>query len=117
MRVGPADHTLSVSVDLEDTCSSPPAPSLTPPSSPNVQARESPWEPLELQLDYWQIPKFNEMTTLPVVKTDKTQKQDGKTSLKALFRGIHATPTSTSGLNLNINLASKEKKQKSKTRY
>ncbi|XP_049823599.1 phosphofurin acidic cluster sorting protein 1 isoform X2 [Aethina tumida] len=112
VRVGPADHTLSVSVDLEDTCSSPPAPSLTPPSSPNVQARESPWEPLELQLDYWQIPKFNEMTTLPVVKTDKTQKQDGKTSLKALFRGIHATPTSTSGLNLNINLASKEKKQK-----
>ncbi|KAJ8925718.1 hypothetical protein NQ315_009565 [Exocentrus adspersus] len=83
VRVGPADLALSISVDLDDLiCSSPPAPSLTPPSSPNVQARDSPWEPLELQLDYWQLPKFSDTT----IKTDKT-KQDGKTSLKAIFRG------------------------------
>lgn len=93
-----------MSVDLDDTiCSSPPAPTATPPSSPNVQVRESPWEPLELQLDYWQLPKISE-----IVKSDKP-KQDGKTSLKGLFRGLQATP----GLNLNIHLASKEKKQKS----
>ncbi|KRT85208.1 hypothetical protein AMK59_2331 [Oryctes borbonicus] len=101
VRVGPSDSALSVSVDLEDLmCSSPPAPPLTPPSSPNVQARESPWEPLELQLDYWQLPKSNE-------KTDKN-KQDGKTSLKMLFRGLQATP----GLSLTMHFANKEKKQK-----
>lgn len=112
MRVGPADQCQSVSVDLEDLfCSSPPAPSLTPPSSPNVQTRDSPWEPLELQLDYWQLPKFCD-TSLKTEK-DKT-KQDGKTSLKALFRGLQACPTSTSGLSVAMNLTTKEKKQKSK---
>ncbi|CAH0551283.1 unnamed protein product [Brassicogethes aeneus] len=114
VRIGPIEHCQSMSMDMEDTCSSPPAPSLTPPSSPNVQARESPWEPLELQLDYWQLPRFKEEATplgSSANKTDKT-KQDGKTSLKALFRGIHATPTSTSGLSININFANKEKKQK-----
>lgn len=101
VRVGPSDSALSVSVDLEDLmCSSPPAPPLTPPSSPNVQTRESPWEPLELQLDYWQFPRTNE-------KTDKT-KQEGKTSMKALFRGLQATP----GVTLTMHLANKEKKQK-----
>ncbi|XP_022907245.1 phosphofurin acidic cluster sorting protein 1 [Onthophagus taurus] len=103
VRVGPSDSALSISVDLEDLmCSSPPAPppALTPPSSPNVQTRESPWEPLELQVDYWQLPRSSE-------KTDKN-KQDGKTSLKALFRGLQATP----GLSLTMHLASKEKKQK-----
>ncbi|KAJ8980677.1 hypothetical protein NQ317_013289 [Molorchus minor] len=108
VRVGPAEHSLSVSVDLDDLiCSSPPAPSLTPPSSPNVQARDSPWEPLELQLDYWQLPKFGDN----VIKTDKT-KQDGKTSLKAVFRGLQASPTTNSGLNITMLLANKEKKQK-----
>lgn len=92
-------------------CSSPPAPSLTPPSSPNVQTRDSPWEPLELQIDYWQLPKFCDSTIS--IKTDKT-KQDGKTSLKALFRGLQASPTTTSGLNITMHLANKEKKQKSK---
>lgn len=107
MRVGPVDTSLSISVDLEDlTCSSPPAPSVTPPSSPNVQMRESPWEPLELQLDYWQLPKFTETN-----KTDKP-KQDGKTSLKGLFRGLQVTPTGSS-LSVIMHLANKEKKQKS----
>ncbi|CAG9813504.1 unnamed protein product [Phaedon cochleariae] len=110
VRVGPADQYQSVSVDLDDLiCSSPPAPSLTPPSSPNVQARESPWEPLELQVDYWQVPKAGDSA----LKTDKDKvKQDGKTSLKALFRGLQASPTTTSGLNLTVHLANKEKKQK-----
>ncbi|KAJ8960245.1 hypothetical protein NQ318_003970 [Aromia moschata] len=108
VRVGPADQALSVSVDLDDLiCSSPPAPSLTPPSSPNVQARDSPWEPLDLQLDYWQLPKFGDTA----IKTDKT-KQDCKTSLKAVFRGLQASPTTTSGLNVMMLLANKEKKQK-----
>lgn len=105
--MGPLDNSLSVSVDMEDlTCSSPPAPpSITPPSSPNVQMRESPWEPLELQLDYWQpLPKFIE-------KTDKL-KQDGKTSLKGLFRGLQVTPSAGS-LNVTVHMANKEKKQKS----
>lgn len=107
--MGPADLALSISVDLDDLmCSSPPAPSLTPPSSPNVQARDSPWEPLELQLDYWQLAKFNDTT----IKTDKT-KQDGKTSLKAIFRGLQVSPTTHSGLNITMLLANKEKKQKS----
>jgi hypothetical protein len=109
VRVGPAEHSLSMSVDLEDLmCSSPPAPSLTPPSSPNVQTRDSPWEPLELQLDYWQISKCTEPVA---VKTDKT-KQDGKTSLKGLFRGLQASPSNTSGLNITMHMANKEKKQK-----
>ncbi|XP_018563030.1 phosphofurin acidic cluster sorting protein 1 isoform X3 [Anoplophora glabripennis] len=108
VRVGPADLALSISVDLDDLmCSSPPAPSLTPPSSPNVQARDSPWEPLDLQLDYWQLPKFSDST----IKTDKT-KQDGKTSLKAIFRGLQVSPTTHSGLNVTMLLANKEKKQK-----
>lgn len=90
-------------------CSSPPGPPpLTPPSSPNVQNRESPWEPLELQLDYWQLPKVNES-----VKTDKT-KQDGKTSLKGLFRGLQATPNMGLGLGLTMHVSTKEKKQKSR---
>lgn len=61
MRVGPTDSGMSLSVDLEESTSgpllssSPPAPPLTPPSSPNVQNRDLPWEPLELQLDYWQV--------------------------------------------------------------
>lgn len=88
-------------------CSSPPAPALTPPSSPNVQMRESPWEPLELQLDYWQLPRLNE-----TIKADKT-KQDGKISMKGLFRGLQAAP----GLTLNIHLATKEKKQKSNMKF
>lgn len=105
--MGPLDSSLSVSVDMEDlTCSSPPAPSITPPSSPNVQMRESPWEPLELQLDYWQLPKFIETN-----KTDKL-KQDGKTSLKGLFRGLQVTP-STGSLSVTVHMANKEKKQKS----
>lgn len=67
--------------------------------------RESPWEPLELQLDYWQpLPKFIE-------KTDKL-KQDGKTSLKGLFRGLQVTPSAGS-LNVTVHMANKEKKQKS----
>lgn len=111
--MGPADHTQSVSVDLDDLiCSSPPAaPSLTPPSSPNVQARDHPWEPLELQLDYWQLPKFCD----PALKTDKekTKQDSSKTSLKALFRVLQATPTTTSGLYVVMHLATKEKKQKS----
>ncbi|KAB0804229.1 hypothetical protein PPYR_01199 [Photinus pyralis] len=112
VRVGPTDSALSVSVDMEDLmCSSPPGPPpLTPPSSPNVQARESPWEPLELQLDYWQFPKVNEN-----IKTDKL-KQDGKISLKGLFRGLQANPSSCSGLctglNLTMHVSTKEKKQK-----
>ncbi|XP_076258542.1 phosphofurin acidic cluster sorting protein KrT95D isoform X2 [Rhynchophorus ferrugineus] len=109
VRVGPADHVLSVSVDMDDICSSPPAPSLTPPSSPNVQVRESPWEPLELQIDYWQMPKFNENT----IKTEKDKtKQDGKTSLKGVFRGLQASPSSNAGLCIAMHMASKEKKQK-----
>ncbi|XP_074035867.1 phosphofurin acidic cluster sorting protein KrT95D [Leptinotarsa decemlineata] len=110
VRVGPADQSQSVSVDLDDLiCSSPPAPSLTPPSSPNVHAREAPWEPLELQVDYWQLTKFSEAN----IKTDKDKaKQDGKTSLKALFRGLQASPTTMTGLNLTMHLANKEKKQK-----
>lgn len=111
VRVGPADQYQSASVDLDDLCSSPPAPSITPPSSPNVQTRDSPWEPLELQIDYWQLPKFCD--TVATIKTDKT-KQDGKTSLKALFRGLQASPTTTSGLNITMHMANKEKKQKSK---
>lgn len=114
---------MSVSVDMDDlmSCSSPPAPpsSITPPSSPNVQARDSPWEPLELQLDYWQLPKCNDSTSSTTsastnLKTDKmTKQQDSKISMKALFRGLQATPTTTSGLNITIHLANKEKKQKS----
>ncbi|KAF2900154.1 hypothetical protein ILUMI_06021 [Ignelater luminosus] len=110
VRVGPIDTVLSASVDMEDLmCSSPPGPPpLTPPSSPNVQVRESPWEPLELQLDYW--PKPNES-----VKTDKT-KQEGKISLKGLFRGLQATPTPCPGvgpgLGLTMHVSTKEKKQK-----
>lgn len=114
--------------DLMSSCSSPPSappppPSITPPSSPNVQARDSPWEPLELQLDYWQLPKYNDQqqtttttsTTTSIIKTDKTTKQqDSKISMKALFRGLQAMPTTTSGLNITIHLANKEKKQKSK---
>ncbi|CAH1100532.1 unnamed protein product [Psylliodes chrysocephalus] len=110
VRVGPADQSQSVSVDLEDLiCSSPPAPSLTPPSSPNVQVRDSPWEPLELQVDYWQLPKFGET----IIKTEKDKaKQDGKTSLKAVFRGLQASPTTMLGLSLTMHLTNKEKKQK-----
>lgn len=108
VRVGPSDTALSASVDLDDLCSSPPAPSITPPSSPNVQARESPWEPVELQLDYWQLPKPTEA----INKTDKP-KQDGKTSLKGLFRGLQVTPTGSS-LSVTVHMANKEKKQKSK---
>lgn len=108
--MGPADQTLSTSVDLEDLmCASPLAPSLTPPSSPNVQGRESPWEPLELQLDYW--PMVSKCTA-ETAKTDKT-KQDGKTSLKGLFRGLQACPSGNSGLNITMHMANKEKKQKS----
>lgn len=108
VRVGPADHILSVSVDMED-CSSPPAPSLTPPSSPNVQVRESPWEPQELQIDYWQMPKYNDN----IIKIEKDKsKQDGKTSIKGIFRGLQVSPTSTCGLCVNMHLANKEKKQK-----
>lgn len=111
--MGPIDVILSASVDMEDLmCSSPPGPPpLTPPSSPNVQVRESPWEPLELQLDYWQLPKSNES-----VKTDKT-KQEGKVSLKGLFRGLQAIPTPCPGvgpgLGLTMHVSTKEKKQKS----
>lgn len=111
--MGPVDNTLSISVDMEDlSCSSPPAPSATtPPSSPNVQSRESPWEPLELQLDYWQLPKFIETTN----KTDKLTKQQdgGKISMKGLFRGLQVTPSAGS-LNVAVQMSSKEKKQKSK---
>lgn len=112
VRVGPSDSALSASVDMEDLmCSSPPGPPpLTPPSSPNVQVRESPWEPLELQLDYWQLPKLNEN-----LKTDKP-KQDGKISLKGMFRGLQSIPASNSGictgLNLTMHVSTKEKKQK-----
>ncbi|KAH1015541.1 hypothetical protein HUJ05_013250 [Dendroctonus ponderosae] len=109
--IGPAENTLSASVDMDDICSSPPAPSLTPPSSPNVQIRESPWEPLELQIDYWQLPKSNEN----FIKTEKEKdkaKQDGKTSVKGVFRGLQASPNSTSGLCVNMQMANKEKKQK-----
>lgn len=110
--MGPADLALSASVDLDDPafCSSPPAavaPSLTPPSSPNVQAREPPWEPLELQLDYWQLPRYE-----PPAKPDKAR-PDGKTSLKAVFRGLQAAPTAHSGLAVTMLMANKEKKQKS----
>ncbi|XP_066262450.1 phosphofurin acidic cluster sorting protein 1 [Euwallacea similis] len=111
VRVGPAESTLSASVDMDDICSSPPAPSITPPSSPNVQIRDSPWEPLELQIDYWQMPKLNEN----IIKTEKEKdkaKQDGKTSLKGIFRGLQASPTSTSGLCVNMHMTNKEKKQK-----
>lgn len=103
VRVGPADTGNSLSMDLDDVMcySNQPPPPLTPPSSPNVQVRESPWEPLELQLDYWQIPGSRE-------KSDKATKTDGKTSLKGLFRALQASP----GLSLSIHLASKEKKQK-----
>lgn len=114
VRVGPADQSLSISVDMDDLmCSSPPAPppSITPPSSPNVQARDSPWEPLELQLDYWQLPKFIDTTTTPQTKTDKP-KLDGKVSMKALFKGLQASPTSSAGLSLTMHWANKEKKQK-----
>ncbi|KAF5301206.1 hypothetical protein FQA39_LY10792 [Lamprigera yunnana] len=112
VRVGPTDNALSVSVDMDDLmCSSPPGPPpLTPPSSPNVQVRESPWEPLELQLDYWQLPKLNEN-----LKTDKP-KQDGKISLKGMFRGLQAVPASSSSvctsLHLTMHVSTKEKKQK-----
>lgn len=106
VRVGQPEQAMGLSVDLED-CSSPPAPSITPPSSPNVQVREPLWEPLELHLDYWQLFKCTEN----VQKTDKT-KSDGKTSLKGLFRGLQVNPTSNNGLNVAIQLASKEKKQK-----
>lgn len=108
VRVGPSEHILSVSVDMDD-CSSPPAPPLTPPSSPNVQVRESPWEPLELQIDYWQMPKFIE--NVSKIEKDKS-KQDGKTSIKGMFRGLQVSPTGTSGLCVNMHMASKEKKQK-----
>lgn len=104
VRVGPADNSLSASVDLDDMCSSPPAPPLTPPSSPNVQVRESPWEPLELQLDYWPIQNKSSEC-----KAEKG-KQEGKISQKGLFRALVATPN----INLSIHLATKEKKQKSK---
>ncbi|KAL3287852.1 hypothetical protein HHI36_002310 [Cryptolaemus montrouzieri] len=108
VRIGAVDQSSGVSVDLDDvTCSSPPsAPSLTPPSSPNVQVREL-WEPLELQIDYWQFPKGGEN----VQKTEKG-KPDGKISVKGLFRGIQVTPTCINGLNVAIQLANKEKKQK-----
>lgn len=108
VRVGPVDPVSGLSVDLDDvTCSSPPSvPSLTPPSSPNVQVREL-WEPLELQIDYWQFPKVGEN----VQKTEKG-KPDGKISMKGLFRGIQVTPTCVNGLNVVIQLANKEKKQK-----
>ncbi|XP_050294784.1 phosphofurin acidic cluster sorting protein 1 [Anthonomus grandis grandis] len=110
VRVGPAEQTISTSVDMDEVCLSPPsAPSLTPPSSPNVQIRESPWEPLELQIDYWQMPKCNDN----IIKTDKDKpKQDGKISLKGVFRGLQATPSNVSGLCVNIYITSKEKKQK-----
>ncbi|KAL1513885.1 hypothetical protein ABEB36_003225 [Hypothenemus hampei] len=114
VRVGPAENALSVSVDLEDG-SSLSAPSLTPPSSPNVQIRESPWEPLELQVDYWQIPKINDNIIKTEKEKDKSSKQDGKTSLKGVFRGIQAFPTSgggNSGLSINMHMTTKEKKQK-----
>lgn len=107
VRVGPSDTAHSLSVDLDDLlCSSPPAPPpLTPPSSPNVQVRETPWEPLELQLDYWQLPgaKSGEKG-----EKDKGTKPDGKTSMRGLLRGLQASP----GLTLAIHMASKEKKQK-----
>ncbi|KAK9891066.1 hypothetical protein WA026_013392 [Henosepilachna vigintioctopunctata] len=108
VRVGPIDQSSGISVDLDDvTCSSPPsAPSLTPPSSPNVQVREM-WEPLELQIDYWQFPKGGDS----LQKTEKG-KPDGKNSIKGLFRGIQVNPTSLNGLNVAIQLANKEKKQK-----
>lgn len=104
MRVGPGETFSSVSVDLEDICSSPPAPPLTPPSSPNVHIRESPWEPLELQIDYWQSSR-----NIEINKSDNKIKQDGKISQKGLFRSIIANP----GLSITIHYASKEKKQKS----
>lgn len=116
VRVGPADASLSMSVDMDDPlcCSSPPGPpALTPPSSPNVQARDAPWEPLELQLDYWQLPGRTGASEA-AVKTDKPSKQDGKTSLKGAFRGLQAVPTPGPALTLSMHLANKEKKQKSK---
>ncbi|XP_025833847.1 phosphofurin acidic cluster sorting protein 1 [Agrilus planipennis] len=114
VRVGPLDNALSISVDLDDTtCSSPPSapPALTPPSSPNVQNRESPWEPLELQLDYWQA---SSRVGEPQTKSEKQPKQDGKVSLKGLFRGLQVTPCLglSPSLCLTMHVASKEKKQK-----
>lgn len=111
VRVGPAESTLTASVDMDDICSSPPAPSVTPPSSPNVQIRESPWEPLELQIDYWQMPKVNESLIKTEKEKDKT-KQDGKTSVKGVFRGLQASPSSACGLYVSMHMANKEKKQK-----
>lgn len=44
---------------------------------------------------------------------DKT-KQDGKTSVKGVFRGLQASPSSACGLYVSMHMANKEKKQKSK---
>ncbi|CAH1130756.1 unnamed protein product [Ceutorhynchus assimilis] len=122
VRVGPAESSilLASSVDMDDvnnfSSGSSPAtatPSLTPPSSPNVQVRESPWEPLELQIDYWQMPsKYNENIIFKAEKEKDKTKTDGKTSLKGVFRGLQAFPSSTSGLVVNMHIANKEKKQK-----
>lgn len=122
VRIGLTDSSQSMSVELDDNfgttvtgsnqgggtsgllSSSPPGPPLTPPSSPNVQVRDLVWEPLELQLDYWQVIK----------NTDSNKNRpDGKNSLKGSFRSIFVcrTPGSTN-LSLTVNFASKEKKQK-----
>lgn len=124
VRVGPSDSGISVSVDLEESAtggpllsSSPPAPPLTPPSSPNVQNRDLPWEPLELQLDYWQIPKPGEPNK---TETGKSGKIEGKCSLKGVFRSLQVMrlpsgmqPTCPTNFSLIMNYTTKEKKQKS----
>lgn len=122
--MGPTDSGISLSVDLDESTggpllsSSPPAPPLTPPSSPNVQNRDLPWEPLELQLDYWQIPKSGDST-----KADSSAKSklDGKCTLKGVFRSLQVTRLPPSGsshgsanFSLTMNYTTKEKKQKSK---
>ncbi|GLV43335.1 Krueppel target at 95D [Carabus blaptoides fortunei] len=121
VRVGPTDSCMSLSVDLEESTSgpllssSPPAPPLTPPSSPNVQNRDLPWEPLELQLDYWQVPK----TQSDSVKTDSSTKSklDGKCTLKGVFRSLQVSRLpplghSPANFSLTMNYITKEKKQK-----
>lgn len=123
--MGPTDSGISLSVDLDESTtggpllsSSPPAP-LTPPSSPNVQNRELPWEPLELQLDYWTTPKPGDVS-----KTESSGKEkgkiDGKCSLKGVFRSLQVSRLSPTGqsasanFSLTMNYTTKEKKQKSK---
>lgn len=128
VRVGPGDSaSTSLSVDLDENAgaagaasagtgpllsSSPPAPPLTPPSSPNVQTRELPWEPLELQLDYWQAGRPGDAS--------KPGKLEGKCSLKGVFRSLQVSRlpplghAATNNFLLTMNYTTKEKKQKSK---